>query len=117
MADTSNTADVIDSRDVIARIEELENNEERTEHEAIELVDLRKLATYGESYIDDWQYGAQLVRESYFETHAHELADDCGMISRDAKWPHTCIDWKWAARELMHDYTALDYDGVTYYVR
>ena len=116
-ADTSNTADVIDSRDIIARIEELEGNEERTYDERDELTSLLKLAGQAEGYAADWQYGEALIRDSYFETYAQELADDLGMTNRGAVWPYTCIDWKQAARELQMDYTAVDYDGVTYWVR
>lgn len=39
------------------------------------------------------------------EDFAQQLAEDCGMVSDDAKWPYTCIDWEQAARELMYDYS------------
>ena len=29
----------------------------------------------------------------------------------------TCIDWAQAARELRMDYTSVDFDGVTYWIR
>ena len=35
---------------------------------------------------------------------AHEQADQCGMLEEDMAWPYTCIDWEFAARELMYDY-------------
>lgn len=38
------------------------------------------------------------------EDFAYEMAEDCGMLNDSAAWPHTCIDWAWAARELMYDY-------------
>jgi hypothetical protein len=34
------------------------------------------------------------------EAFAQELADDIGLTSRDEQWPHTCIDWSAAWREL-----------------
>lgn len=129
----SNSDDVIDSRDVIARIEELE--EERDSYErsddletagtwatdnpdgAEELKALKALADDGES-LSDWTHGEALIRESYFEDHARELAEDMhGEAMRDAHWPFTCIDWERAARDLRMDYTSLDFDGVTYYAR
>lgn len=58
-----------------------------------------------------------MIRESYFQMHAMELADDCGLIPKDAGWPCTCIDWEQAASELQHDYTGADFNGVTYYGR
>lgn len=127
--------DVIDSRDVIARIEELEN--ERSElvdaveeagtndavvewdnsDEAHELATLRALADEAEGYSGDWKYGATLVRDSYFETYAQEFAEEIGAIPDNAQWPCTCIDWEQAARELQMDYTSVEFDGVTYWVR
>lgn len=62
-------------------------------------------------------YGATLVRDSYFEDYARELAEDCGLIQRDAHWPNDCIDWERAARELQMDYTSVEFDGVEYWVR
>lgn len=58
-----------------------------------------------------------MIRESYFKQHAMELVDDCGLIPANAEWPCTCIDWEQAARELRHDYTGADFNGVTYYGR
>lgn len=86
-----------------------------------ELAALNMLAAQAESYTEDWRHGAQLIRESYFETHARELASECGPSREVAavleNWPYRCIDWKQAAEELQMDYTSVDFDGVTYYVR
>lgn len=38
------------------------------------------------------------------EDFAQETAEQCGMIERNLSWPYTCIDWTYAARELMYDY-------------
>lgn len=141
----SNTDDTLDSRDVIARIEALEEikteleerrdeaNEsespaamEATETELADWLDggegqelkaLKALAGEAEGYAADWQYGEQLIRDSYFETFAEELADDYGLVPKDAAWPMTCIDWSEAARQLRQDYTSVDFDGITYWVR
>jgi len=84
---------------------------------ATPLVGLRKFASQAEGYAADWRYGETLIRDSYFEEYARELADDIGAIPRDAGWPTTCIDWEQAARELQMDYTSVNFDGVTYWVR
>jgi len=136
---TSND-DIIDSRDVIARIEELESDLEAErerlsiaialpDHENTiqghrdqiedlknELAPLRALAGQGD-YIEDWQYGATLIRDSYFEEYARELAEELDLIPTNATWPATCIDWEQAARELQMDYTSVEFDGITYWVR
>ena len=115
--DTSQWADIIDSRDIIARIESLEAEEERTEEETEELTALRNVAERAEGYAADWKYGEALIRDSYFEEYAQELAEDCDMISREVRWPYTCIDWEKAAEELQQDYTSIDYEGITYWIR
>lgn len=122
----TNTDDVIDSRDVIARIEELEEEQERLaeaeagplpEEDTAELAALKALAEEAEGYAPDWNHGATLIRDSYFKEYAQQLADDIGAIPRDASWPCTCIDWDQAAHALQQDYTAVEFDGVTYWVR
>ncbi len=147
MANITNTDDLIDVRDIIARVEELE--EERgdlqsatddcdsaeQEREAIAALDAwnesdeaAELATLSELLSDlagcggdeqwrgDW-YPVTLVRDSHFTEYAQELADDIGAMDTAATWPHTCIDWEWAARELQMDYSSVEFDGVTYWYR
>ena len=126
--DVTNSADVLDSRDIIARIEELEGELPKDasevmpgtseELEAIreELRVLRELAEEA-SGSPDWQYGETLVRDSYFKDYAQELADDCGMIPEGQGWPLRCIDWDQAADELKGDYFSVDFDGVGYWIR
>ena len=119
-----NTEDVIDSRDVIARIEHLQNIADDAtddapmgDEEKAELTALLALQEQAEGYAADWRYGEGLIRDSYFETYARELADDIGAIKDGASWPYTCIDWEQAARELQMDYTSVEFDGVTYWIR
>lgn len=125
-----NTDPIIDSRDVIARIEEIESEIALAEPDEIEedaegywsdlaseLDTLKAFAREGEDYCEDWVYGAPLIRESYFEEYAEQLADDIGAIDASASWPVNCIDWAQAARELQMDYTPVDFDGVTYWTR
>ena len=112
-----NYDDLIDSRDVIERIEELEADDERTEGETKELETLKKLAEEAEGYAADWQHGETLIRDSHFKEYAQQLAEDCGMMPEGNRWPLYCIDWEWAARELKHDYTSVDFGGVEYWIR
>jgi hypothetical protein len=141
----SNSDDVIDSRDIIARIEELEpydykvcpecgctegdeHDEDCSQPEPVdnldesdkeELTALLALQDECEGYVSDWKYGETLIRDSYFENYARELAEDVGDIPRELRnqWPFTCIDWEQAAEELKQDYTSAEFDGVTYWVR
>ena len=121
MTDISNMDDIIDSRDVIQRIEELRNGQQQdeglslSEHE--ELQDLTALAEEASDYAPDWEHGEALIRDSYFQEYAEQFAEDCGLIIEGASWPNNCIDWERAARELQYDYTAVEFDGVTYWIR
>jgi hypothetical protein len=121
------TADIIDIRDIIARVEELE--QEQPDDDAArdwtgsqELADLTALMSElegmggDEQWRGDW-YPVTLIRDNYFQTYAQELAEDIGAVKADAQWPHTCIDWEHAARELRYDYSGVDIAGVTYWTR
>ena len=102
----TNALDMIDTRDMIEAIEAGEAGES-----------LIAFARECEDHLPDYLYGETLIRDSYFEEYAKELADDIGAIPDDLGWPLTCIDWGQAARELQYDYTALEWDGVTYWGR
>lgn len=164
MANTiSNTDDVIDSRGVIERIEELqterdyldteyseandaleaaEDNPAQLEEsgqtieelrtiaadareavdnwnnseEAQELAALEALQEEAEGYCRDWTYGAQLIRDSYFEQAMDEIIEDCygSQYSKDLpSFMSITLDYN----ALQSDYTAVEFDGVTYWVR
>lgn len=120
MADhpTSND-DIIDSRDVIARIEELElfdEDDELDEDDREYLKALKELADEAEGY-GDWSHGETLIRHSHFVEYAEQLAEDIGAVSESASWPNNCIDWDQAAEELKVDYMSVDFDGVEYWMR
>lgn len=36
---------------------------------------------------------------------AEDIAEQLGLIDKNASWPQNCIDWEYAARELMYDYS------------
>ena len=120
MPDVDNEQNTLDSRHVIARMEELKEQREDdnlSEDEADELDCLIDFDSDGRDYADDWEHGVVLVRESYFTQFAQEFAEDLGRTDDAAEWPHNCIDWAAAAEELKHDYTGVEFDGVWYWVR
>jgi hypothetical protein len=160
----SENDDIIDSRDIIKRIEELESElddareklsdavesaqesldaadeEEKAgceddlkvaqaelqtfddgagsgySEEQAELKSLKDLADQGEGCAD-WSCGETLINESYFQDYAQQLAEDIGAMKDSDSWPYTCIDWEQAANELLQDYTSLDFNGTTFYIR
>lgn len=173
----NNGQDVIDSRDIIERIDELESlrdsaEEDATEHnqnidELTELLENDNLSDHRRETLQqeledllpkkekvfrddgtreywesddfgdeeekelhillqlqdeaegspDWRCGESLIRDSYFEEYAEQLAEDIGAIDSNANWPVNCIDWEKAADELKADYSRVDFDGVDYWIR
>lgn len=70
----------------------------------------------------DWSYGQSLIKDSYFEEHTQELIDDCYDLPAEfssGEWPyrHMSLDITGAAEELKQDYTEIEADGETYYIR
>jgi antirestriction protein len=120
------TADVIDVRDVIARVETLEDEcddtsalntpEARAELAALHAI-MDELKGYGgdEQWRGDW-YPAQLIDDEYFVEYATDLVVECGDITRD--WPHyVVVDWERTARNIREDYSTVDVDGRVYWYR
>ena len=119
------TAYVTDSRDIIARIEQVKSDidqarvdgNDTTDLEA-ELEALEAFAEEASEYAPDWHYGETIIHEDYFTQYAQELSDELSL--RDgamAQWPFMHIDWEAAADALKADYSEVEFNGVTYYIR
>lgn len=147
MAEITKNDDMIDLRDVIARFETLESELQNLRDDLDESSGVTAVATArrnlenwlngeeGQEFdsltllIDDcegnggdeqWRgnwYPVGLIRCTYFKEYAQDLAEDCGMIQDNAKWPYTCIDWDKAARELLMNYTTVSFNGIDYHCR
>lgn len=48
------------------------------------------------------------------EDFAQNYADEIGATNDGASWPHSCIDWERAARELFMDLSGVEYGGQLY---
>jgi hypothetical protein len=137
----TNMDDVIDSRDVIARIWELEGELRDLEDAADEAANdtvrcaeiMADIMAEIMAEISDWKSqngeeltalrafaadvdGEMLIRESYWPTYAQELVEDVGDLPRGIP-SYIVIDWAATADNLKVDYTEVDFDGVTYLVR
>lgn len=117
--------DVIDSRDIIARLEELQEELDDLEApEAIqewhddnddEYLPLVKLAEECES-LGDWKYGETLIHRRIFVDHVREMCVDCEYIPDNLPtWIE--IDWQKTADNVEQDYTTVDFDGHEYLIR
>ena len=82
-----------------------------------ELETFRSVVSEGELYSSDWNGGEALILESYFQDYAKELAEDLGSISGKEEWPLNHIDWESAADDMKQDYSSIEVEGYTYYVR
>lgn len=128
------TADTIDVRDIIARVEELEAEaQELNQTENFNLwshtrpYDAEELKTLcaildelsgnggDEQWRGDW-YPVTLISERTFEDHVRELLEDCGTIPKDLPW-FVAIDWETTAQHVQGDYTPVEIDGTTYWYR
>ena len=127
MTTISDMDDVIDSRDVIERIETLESKLEAflEENDVLleenfpeweELETLRALATECSSLSADWKYGETLIRYNYWENYVKELLEDCGDIPADLPW-YIAVDWETTADNISQDYSIVEFNGVEYYIR
>jgi hypothetical protein len=122
LADATDDTSVLKDGEEVEELKEVLSDAENSlvvwdgSDEAEELKILKALAEEA-SYSPDWSYGETLIRDSYFEEYAQELAEDCGMVQRSLGWPNTCIDWKQAAEELQQDYTQVEFENVTYWIR
>ena len=171
MKTISNTDNVIDSRDIIERIDELtgdfqalvddieaaETDVERgtafddlatwlighteiaPDLEALDGITFDDVSDWAESddahelkallaladeaeCSPDWSYGETLIHEDYFTNYIEEIIDDCYELpkefnSGDWPWCHMTIDYEAAADEAKQDYTEVNFDGATYYIR
>lgn len=124
--------DIIDSWDIIARIQELESeqadlveklsNGEISEsdmkafddEQGKELDMLREFAEECEQCAADWKYGEILISEEYFEEYMDEMIEDCYQLPRDLPYWIT-ITYDYDA--LREDYAEVELDGFTYYIR
>jgi hypothetical protein len=132
----NNKSDVIDSRDIIERIKELENElgasyngdlaidyqdisfeewlESSTLSECQELYALRELQRQCIDYADDWEHGETLIRRSYFETYMDEIIEDCYELPKDMPyWMTIKLDYD----ALEQDYMSVDFDGQEFLIR
>lgn len=128
------TADTIDVRDIIARVEELRKDRDGYDADALdawrenypgdeeELKGLEDILDdlKGNGGDEQWEgswYPVTLIRDSYFETYAQELAEDTCEMGKAEGWPFRHIDWTAAAKELEQDYSTTEIDGVEYLFR
>ena len=117
--------DIIDTRDIVERFEELERtyDEFETPEEIKNWEDLEEYTKLGklieeiDSYAgDNCADGVTLISEHYFTNYCKELLEDCGDIPSDMPW-FIAIDWEETADNMRVDYTEAEINGTTYLFR
>lgn len=61
--------------------------------------------------LSDWYADAEDAFQGEYasdEDFAQSYADEIAAVDPNASWPLNCIDWTFAARKLMYDYSAHD---------
>jgi hypothetical protein len=118
-----NSDNIIYSRDVIARLDELQTAKEDHEEEfpdedfedQDELDILEALESEAGDY-GDWRFGTPLIRRSFWREYVEELTKDIGDMPQNIP-SYIEIDWEQTAQNLEVDYTSVDFDGVEYLMR
>ena len=126
---------VIDSRDIIARLEALRDELEAIEQdedlsdedrkEAVaewhddnddEYLPLVALNDECEGY-GDWQYGETLIRREYWVEYCQQMLEDIGVLPKDLP-TYIEIDWSKTADNLEADYASVNFgDDEEYLIR
>lgn len=133
MDSIDNSLDIIDSRDIIERLAALQEYHDELlvddpsgirvalwiqSDDGTEYLALQSIQNQCRDYVNDWEDGTLLVRRSHFTNYIKDLLIDCGYLSSDLPWfISDNINWDGVATDCMCDYTDVDFDGVTYYVR
>lgn len=125
----TNTDRTIDSRDIIERIEALENERESllyengggmsqdefdNSDEGKELETLKELEEECKQYSADWEYGETLIHRDYFADYMDEMVEECYQLPKDLPyWMNITIDYD----ALEQDYYSVYFDGEEYLIR
>jgi hypothetical protein len=117
---------VIDSRDVIARFEELQsrrdvledatqNTDEWDFDDEAEYETLKELIEECEG-CGDWEHGETLIHRNYWVEYCQQLLEDIGYIPKDfPSW--IVIDWEATADNMEADYSVVNFGDEEYLIR
>jgi len=126
----------LDTRDLQARLEELEGEredlqgkvndaeegeEKQTAQEELDVWDAENLEELEalqdlKDEVSEWDDGNTLIPEEDWIDYVQELLIDIGDLPRNIPW-YIEIDWDRTAENIAQDYGTVDYLGTTYYYR
>jgi antirestriction protein len=67
----------------------------------IEIFEAAHECSIGFNNVDEAYSGEYKSNEDF----AQDIAEQLGLLDESKGWPYTCIDWEYAAKELMYDYS------------
>jgi len=125
-------SDLLDTRDLMARFDELESERDDLETDEAkgqwddsddgkEFADLEELLEElrGNGGDEQWKgswYPVTLIADSYFVEAMEELVKDIGDMPSEIPG-YMVIDWDATAENLRADYSSVEYQGTTYWYR
>lgn len=115
--------DVIDTRDLQDRLEEIEYDLESLDLSAderndlmVELKAIQEVKAEVDGYAGDtFQDGVQLIAEQDFPEYIQELLEEVGDVPKLPSYVQ--VDWDATAENLRVDYTEVEFEGTTYLFR
>lgn len=121
MTEISSTDDLIDSRNVVTRFEELSyasDNDFIDDDEKLELKSLARLIMKGID-LEDWDHGAILVHSGYFTEYIKDYMQEAEAEALNvmANIFKANLDWEGIADDMRHDFTIIEWEGETFYTR
>ena len=123
--DIENEEDYDDKQnDIDSKLEEIADKENEIQdcefgynRYSEELAELEALKEEISNNSDEgFEYGIQLIHENDIDDYLHELLIDCGYIPKDMpSWIE--IDWQATYDNMKQDYSEIELNGNTFYVR
>lgn len=119
MFEISATDDMIDSRNVNERFDELSYADDHDFIDDDEKAELKALAGLMLIGIDmeEWDSGVVLVHSTYFVDYVKSLKEETEPEVFDAMpdWVKANLDWDGIAEDMRSDFTVIEWQGETFY--
>lgn len=113
----SNTDDVIDSRDLETYIDHMREDIPSEEWPG-EMQPVLEFAEEFKDYCPDYDYGGFAIHDMHFTEYVRDMVIEGGYITDELPWwISSHIDWEGVADEVKMDYSAIEFDGETYWTR
>lgn len=101
---------------IVARIDELEEIENKSESDKQELDNLIRLDVLGSNNNVDWGYGVQVIREDCFYEYIVEKIESDFAGNEILTHDHIVIDWDKTVKNARNDYASIEVDGYDYLI-